>query len=359
MRTDIKVGITHGDINGIGYEVIFKALDDPRMLESFIPVIYGSSRIGAYHRKALEMPSLNLNSIKSAEEATTRKIHIINCIDDNVKVDIGKSTEAGGEAAFIALKLAVEDLKAGKIDVLVTAPINKKNIQSEAFHFPGHTEYLEQMLGGDSLMLMVGEKMKVGIVTGHQPLSTVSKSVTIEQIVTKLQVLNNSLKNDFTIRRPRIAILGLNPHAGDDGLLGTEEKEVIIPAIEQAKKEGIMAIGPFPADGLFGSGQASKFDAILAMYHDQGLVPFKALEFSQGVNYTAGLPFIRTSPDHGTAYEIAGTNVADESSFRAAIFLAIDVFNNRELNKEISANPLKSFDSMKFQDDSDRNRKIV
>lgn len=358
MRTDIKVGITHGDINGIGYEVIFKALEDPRMLESFIPVIYGSSRIGAFHRKALEMPTVNLNSIRSADEATTRKIHIVNCVDDNVKVEIGKSTEMAGEAAFAALKLAVEDLKAGKIDVLVTAPINKKNIQSADFQFPGHTEYLEMMLGGESLMLMVGDSLKVGIVTGHQPLSTVSKSITVEQILTKLQVLNKSLKNDFTIRRPRIAVLGLNPHAGDDGLLGNEEKEVIIPAIEQAKKEGIMAIGPFPADGLFGSGQATKFDAVLAMYHDQGLIPFKALEFSQGVNYTAGLPFIRTSPDHGTAYEIAGTNTADESSFRAAIFLAIDIFTNREMNKELSANPLKSFDSAKSQDD-DRYKKIV
>ncbi len=255
MRTDIKVGITHGDINGIGYEVIFKALDDPRMLESFIPIIYGSSRIGAFHRKALEMPAINLNSIRSADEATSRKIHIINCIDDEVKVDLGKSTEVAGAAAFVALKLAVEDLKAGKIDVLVTAPINKKNIQSADFQFPGHTEYLEMMLGGESLMLMVGEKLKVGVVTGHQPLSTVSKSVTVDEIVTKLQVLNSSLKNDFTIRRPRIAVLGLNPHAGDDGLLGSEEKDVIIPAIEQAKREGIMAIGPFPADAFLARGK--------------------------------------------------------------------------------------------------------
>ena len=358
MRTDIKVGITHGDINGIGYEVIFKALEDPRMLESFIPIIYGSSRIGAFHRKALEMPTLNLNSIKSADEATSRKIHIVNCVDDNAKVELGKSTEMAGEAAFAALKLAVADLKDGKIDVLVTAPINKKNIQSADFQFPGHTEYLEMELGGESLMLMVGDSLKVGIVTGHQPLSTVAKSVTVEQILTKLQVLNASLKNDFTIRKPRIAVLGLNPHAGDDGLLGNEEKDVIIPAIELAKREGIMALGPFAADGLFGSGQAAKFDAVLAMYHDQGLIPFKALEFSQGVNYTAGLPFIRTSPDHGTAYEIAGTNVADESSFRTAIFLAIDIFTNRETNKELSANPLKSFDSVKGHDD-DRYKKIV
>lgn len=359
MRTDIKVGITHGDINGIGYEVIFKALEDNRILESLIPIIYGSSRIGAFHRKTLEASTINLNSIRSAEEATSRKVHIINCIDDNVKVDIGKSTEEGGAAALAALKLAVEDLKNGKIDVLVTAPINKKNIQSPDFHFPGHTEYLEQMLGGESLMFLVGEKIRVGVVTGHQPLNSVAESITVEQIVKKLRVLNASLKNDFTIRKPRIAVLGLNPHAGDDGLLGTEEKEIIIPAIEQAKKEGIMALGPFAADGLFGSGQAQKFDAILAMYHDQGLIPFKTLEFSNGVNYTAGLPFIRTSPDHGTAYEIAGTNMADESSFRTALFLAVDIFNNRTQNKELSANPLKSFDSIKYQDDNDRHKKIV
>ncbi len=359
MRTDIKVGITHGDINGIGYEVIFKALEDSRMLESFIPVIYGSSRIGAFHRKTLEMPNISLNSIRSADEATSRKIHIINCVDDEVKVDIGKSTEAGGAAAFAALKLAVEDLKAGKIDVLVTAPINKKNIQSDDFHFPGHTEYLEQMLGGESLMFMVGEQIKVGIVTGHQPLNTVSKSVTVESIVSKLHVMSESLKNDFIIRRPRIAVLGLNPHAGDDGLLGNEEKEIIVPAIEQAKKDGIVAVGPFAADGFFGSGQVSKFDAVLAMYHDQGLIPFKALEFSKGVNYTAGLPFIRTSPDHGTAYEIAGTNQADENSFRTAIFLAIDVFNNRELNKELKLNPLKVSEADKRYDENDRRSRVV
>ena len=341
----IKVGITHGDINGIGYEVIFKTLADNRIFESFIPIIYGSSKVAAYHRKALNIPNFSLNSISDVNDVHSKRINIINCLDDNIRVELGKSTSIGGEAAFIALEKAVDDLKNGKIDVLITAPINKKNIQSESFSFPGHTEYLQQQAGkGEALMLMVSENMKVGVVAGHVALKDVPSKITKESILTKLRTLNETLVMDFSIRKPRIAVLGLNPHAGDEGVLGTEEQDIIIPALNKAKEEGIMALGPYPADGLFGSEQFRNFDAILAMYHDQGLAPFKALTFSKGVNYTAGLPFIRTSPDHGTAFDIAGQDKANHDSFRQAIYLAIDVCNNRKQNKELGKNPLKSHD---------------
>ncbi len=341
----IKVGITQGDINGIGYEVIFKALADPRMLEVCTPVIYGSSKVAAYHRKALNLPSISLNSIRSGEEAHSKRINIVNCLDDNIRVELGKPTETSGEAAYLALEKAVEDLKKGAVDVLVTAPINKKVIQSSKFEFPGHTEFLAKEFDGDPLMLLVSNKLRVGVVTGHIPLKDVSEAITKELILEKLRILNHSLKVDFIIRKPRIAVLGLNPHAGDTGLLGKEEIDVIIPALETARQEGIMAFGPYAADGLFGADQISSFDAILAMYHDQGLTPFKALAFSTGVNYTAGLSIIRTSPDHGTAYEITGLNEASEESFLAALYMAIDVFNNRKLHVEISKNPLKSVDT--------------
>ncbi|MBN2742543.1 4-hydroxythreonine-4-phosphate dehydrogenase [Breznakibacter xylanolyticus] len=339
----IIVGITHGDINGIGYEVILKALEDPRICEICTPVIYGSSKVAAYHRKAMELPPYQLNSIKGVEEAHSKRVNIINCVDDEIRVELGKPTPMSGKAAFDALKVAVEDLKAGKIHLLVTAPINKKAIQSDEFNFPGHTEYLETSVNnGKSLMLMVSNIMKVGVVTGHVPLKEVSERITVNAIMDKLRVLNKTLLTDFAIRRPRIAVLGLNPHAGDDGLLGMEEKEVIIPAIEKAKQEGIMAMGPYAADGLFGSGQLEKFDAILAMYHDQGLAPFKTIAFADGVNFTAGLPVVRTSPDHGTAYEIAGQNKADHQSFLSALYLGLDVVKNRRIHAEISKNPLKS-----------------
>ncbi|MCU4174582.1 4-hydroxythreonine-4-phosphate dehydrogenase PdxA [Carboxylicivirga sp. N1Y90] len=341
----IKVGITHGDINGIGYEVIFKTLSDSRIYDSFVPVIYGSSKVAAYHRKALNIPNFSLNSIRNVGEAHTKRINIINCLDDNVRVELGKSTSIGGEAAFLALEAAVKDLKEGLIDVLITAPINKKNIQSDSFSFPGHTEYLQEAAGdGEALMLMVSEDMKVGVVAGHVAMQDVPAMITEENILSKLRTLNKTLMMDFSIRKPRIAVLGLNPHAGDEGVLGSEEQEIIIPTLEKAKAEGIMALGPYPADGLFGSAQFKGFDAILAMYHDQGLAPFKALTFSKGVNYTAGLPFIRTSPDHGTAFEITGQDKASHESFRQAVYLAIDVCKNREQNKELMKNPLKSHD---------------
>lgn len=345
METDkIIIGITHGDINGIGYEVILKALAEPRMLDTFIPVIYGSSKVAAYHRKSLDIQGLNLNVVGSIEEINSKKVNILNCVDDEIKVELGTSTTEAGNAAFVALERATADLQRGAIHALVTAPINKKNIQSEAFHFPGHTEYLEKKFpsGMPALMMLVNDVMRVAVVTGHVPLKDVSMEITPELIVEKLVVLNNSLKKDFSIVRPRIAVLGLNPHAGDDGVLGSEEKATIVPALQQAEKQGIICVGPYPADGFFGSGNFNKFDAVLAMYHDQGLIPFKTVSMDTGVNFTAGLSIIRTSPAHGTAYDLAGKNLASEDSFREALFMAYDIYQSRTWNEEISANPLKA-----------------
>ena len=341
QRNIIKVGISHGDINGIGYEVIMKTLLDPRILEMCTPIIYGSPKVAAYHRKALNINNLSFNHIRSTQEASPRRAHIINCIDDNVRVELGKSTTIAGESSFMALDRATLDLEKGDIDVLVTAPINKDNIQSENFDFPGHTEFLAQSFNTKNYaMLMVSETMKVGVVTTHLPISKVAENLSKEAILAKIRIIAKSLQQDFSITRPRIAVFGLNPHSGDNGLLGNEEKEIILPAIIQAKKEGIIALGPYSADGFFGSDDYRKFDAILAMYHDQGLIPFKLASFERGVNYTAGLPVIRTSPAHGTAYSLAGEDKASPESFRQALFLAIDIFKNRKLYKEISKNPL-------------------
>ncbi len=341
----IKIGISQGDINGIGYEVIMKALSDARMLEMCTPIVYGSPKVAAYHRKALDMEHFNFNTIKDPSEADPRKANIINCIDDNVRVELGKISDVAGEASYMALDAAVQDLKAGLIDALVTAPISKDNIQSEKFNFPGHTEFLaEQFDSGNYVMLMVSEMMKIGVVTSHVPLSKVPSMITKDAIVKKLRSISISMERDFSIKKPRIAVLGLNPHAGDGGLLGNEEKNIIIPAIEKAKEEGILAIGPYPCDGFFGSGDYTKFDAILAMYHDQGLTPFKVISFERGVNFTAGLPVIRTSPAHGTAFDIAGEGKASAESFREALYLAIDVHKNRELYNEISKNPLRKYE---------------
>ena len=340
----IRVGITHGDINGIGYEVIIKTLAEPHMLEVCTPVIYGSPKVAAYHRKALNIEGVSFNHIRNIGEVHSKRINIINCIDDNIRVELGKSTREAGESSYNALEAACTDLEQGLIDVLVTAPINKDNIQSENFVFPGHTEFLAQRFKTNNyLMLMVSETMKMGVVTTHMPLSEVSKHITKDAVLSKLRILARTLQQDFAVSRPRIAVFGLNPHAGDNGLLGKEEIDVILPAILQAKKEGIIALGPFPADGFFGSEDYRKYDAILAMYHDQGMIPFKLTSFEHGVNYTAGLPVIRTSPAHGTAYEIAGEDKASPESFRQAMFLAIDVFKSRILYDEISKNPLKSY----------------
>jgi 4-hydroxythreonine-4-phosphate dehydrogenase len=341
----IIVGISHGDINGIGYEVIIKALMDSTINEICVPVVYGSPKVAAYHRKALNINNFSFNNIRSAEEANPKKANLINCLDDNIRVELGKSTPQGGEAALISLEKAVSDLVSGKIDVLVTAPIDKKNIQSEQFQFKGHTEYLKSRAGADDvLMFMISESLRIGVATGHMPLKDVPGMITADLILKKLRLMNQSLILDFGIRKPRIAVLGLNPHAGEDSLLGTEEAEVIAPAIQQALKEDMLIFGPFPADGFFGAGSFSKFDGILAMYHDQGLTPFKALSFDTGVNFTAGLSFIRTSPVHGTAFKIAGKGEASENSFRQSVYLACDIFRNRQMYAEITRNPLKHQD---------------
>ncbi len=339
----IKVGITHGDINGVGYEVILKTLADSRIAEMCIPVIYGSSKVAAYHRKVMELPAVNMNIISRAEEAGPNRVNIINCIEEDVKVELSHSTPIAGDAAFRSLEAAVADLKKGAIDVLVTAPINKHNIQNENFHFPGHTEYLEEACGDGqkSLMILESSIMKVALVTGHIPISQVASTLSVPLILSKLTIFNKSLKQDFGIVKPRIAVLALNPHAGEDGLLGTEEQTIIIPAIKEAGNNGIEAFGPYPADGFFGSNMMDMFDGILAMYHDQGLAPFKALSMEEGVNFTAGLPFVRTSPAHGTAYNIAGKNLASEESFRTALYESLDIYRNRKRYQEATARPLR------------------
>ena len=360
----IRVGITQGDINGIGYEVIIKTLMEPHLIDMCTPIIYGSPKVAAYHRKALNVDNLSFNHIRNANEAHSKRVNIINCIDDNVRVELGKSTREAGESSFNARDAACYDLEQGLIDVVVTAPINKDNIQSEHFNFPGHTEYLAQRFKTNNyVMLMVSETMKMGVVTTHMPLSEVSKNITKEAILSKLRIISQSLQQDFLITKPRIAVFGLNPHAGDNGLLGKEEIDIILPAILQAKKEGIIALGPYPADGFFGSEDYRKFDAILAMYHDQGLIPFKMASFEHGVNYTAGLPVIRTSPAHGTAYSIAGEDKASPESFRQAMYLAVDIFKNRLIHEEINKNPLKTYnvnpnqvdESVNFEEDDDQN----
>jgi 4-hydroxythreonine-4-phosphate dehydrogenase len=338
----IRLGITHGDINGIGYEVIIKALTDSRILEMCTPIVYGSPKVAAYYRKAIDSETFTFNNIITAKEANSKRVNIINCVNEEVRVELGKSTKQAGEAALAALEAAVRDLKAGHIDLVVTAPINKENIQSEKFSFPGHTEFFANAFGTKNyLMLMVSDILKIGVVTGHIPVNQIVASITKEKILSNLRVLHKTLLEDFSIHKPRIAVLGLNPHSGDRGLLGDEEERIIFPAIRQAFDEGIIALGPFAADGYFGSGEFKKFDATLAMYHDQGLIPFKSCAVESGVNFTAGLPIIRTSPGHGTAYGLAGTGTASEESFRNAMYLAIDIFENRKLYKELTHNPLQ------------------
>lgn len=327
----LVVGITQGDSNGIGYEVIIKALSDPRILDMLTPVVYGSSKIFSFYRKSIpEIEQMDTNAISSAAEAHAKRVNIVGCLPDNVYAEPGGATAESAKAAITALEWAVRDLKAGKIDVLVTGPINKKAIVAEGFGFPGHTEFLQEAFGvKDVTMLMISERLKVGVVTGHIPLKEVPASITEEKILSKLRLMKQSLEQDFGIDNPRIGVLSLNPHSGDSGLLGTEEQTIIIPAIKKAVEEGILAFGPFSPDGYFGMGHYEQFDATLAMYHDQGLAPFKAIAFEDGVNYTAGLPVVRTSPDHGTAFELAGRDEADPRSMRAAIFAAIDIWKHR------------------------------
>jgi 4-hydroxythreonine-4-phosphate dehydrogenase len=320
------IGISLGDFNGIGPEVIIKTLSDTRILNVCIPVVYGSYKILAKYKRISETEEVVFNSVKNIEGINPKKINLITCWEDDFEVSPGKVTDQAGKCALISLQKAVEDVIAGKTDAIVTAPINKHNIQSSEFNFPGHTEYLTAKAGlTDSLMLLVTESLRVGVVTGHIPLAEVKNQITKEKIAEKINLMYKSLKNDFGIQKPKIAVLGLNPHAGENGLLGKEELEIIIPLVEELKTKGMLVFGPFSADGFFGMHHYKKFDAVLAMYHDQGLIPFKALAFDSGVNFTAGLPFVRTSPDHGTAYDIAGKNIASESSFREALYLACDI----------------------------------
>lgn len=339
----LRVGITHGDINGIGYEVILKAFEDARLLELCHPVVYGSGKIASFYRKAMNLPAVNFQTIQTAGQAVEDRFYMINVVPEDTKVEPGQSTKTAGEAAFAALERAVADLSRGEIDVLVTAPINKHNIHSETFTFPGHTEYLESSLGdgAKALMILCNENMKVALATTHLPVSRVAQALSTELIVEKIKIFNASLRSDFRIHAPRIAVLALNPHAGDNSLIGSEEKEIIEPAIAAASAEGVLCFGPYGADGFFGSGAWSKFDGVLAMYHDQGLAPFKLLAMDSGVNFTAGLPFVRTSPDHGTAYDIAGRGEASASSLREAIYAAIDIYRHRRDFEHARVNPLR------------------
>ena len=327
----LVVGITQGDSNGIGYEVIIKSLADARILDSFTPVIYGSSKLMGFYRKTLHnIDQMDINVVSSAQEAVPRKINLVNCLPDNIYAEPGQATPEAAKAAIASLRSAVKDLKEGMVDVLVTAPINKRSMDESGFGFTGHTEYLQKEFNADEIaMIMVSDQLKVGVVTGHIPLREVVSHITVENILRKLRIMKASLERDFGIVDPKIAVLGLNPHCGDGGLLGDEEQNIILPAVQQAVKEGIQAFGPYSPDGYFGLGNYSRFDATLAMYHDQGLAPFKAIAFADGVNYTAGLPVVRTSPDHGTAYNVAGRDEADPRSMMQAIFTAIDIFRNR------------------------------
>jgi 4-hydroxythreonine-4-phosphate dehydrogenase len=353
---NVRIGFTHGDINGIGYEIIIKTLTDPRIFEMVTPIVFGNSKVASYHKKTLDVKDFNFNLIKRVDLANPKRPNIINIDEREVKIDLGISTKIAGEMAYLSLKAAMEAIDKFDIDAIVTAPINKNNIQSNYFQFNGHTEFFASHYGvKDYLMLMVSGNLRIGVITGHIPISNVSNAINEQLILRKIRILESSLKRDFAIQRPKIAILGLNPHASDNGLIGTEEEKIIIPAIQQAFEEGILAYGPYPADGFFGSSNYRKFDGILAMYHDQGMIPFKSIAFESGVNYTAGLPIVRTSPAHGTAYDIAGKDKADSTSMQAAVYLACDIFKNRKQFDELLANPLQPFDDIDQDDESIEN----
>lgn len=350
----IKVAITHGDVNGVGYEVILKTFSDPTMLELCTPIVYGSPKVMAYHRKALDLPTM-FSIVGSAAEASDGHLNVVNCCDDEVKVELGKPSEHAGKSALQALECAMNDFGKGVYDVLVTAPIDKKTIQSDTFHFNGHTEYIEERVGGGkkALMILAKDDLRVALATGHHSIAEVAPMLTKDMLIEKITLFRDSLCSDFCISAPRIAVLALNPHAGDDGLLGHEEQDIIAPAIVEARAANILCYGPFSADGFFGAGSYGHFDGVLAMYHDQGLVPFKLLAMDEGVNCTAGLPLVRTSPDHGTAFDIAGKNIASEQSFRSAVYMAIDIYRHRQGEKACHRNPLRKqfFDR---RDDSER-----
>lgn len=338
----IKIGISTGDLNGIGAEIIIKTLSNPMVQKYCIPVIYGSSKVMAYYKNISKDHNFSFINIKNAENSNPNKINVVNCVQENLNIDIGKPTKESGSFAKMALDGMVEDAKRGLIDAMVTAPINKYAMKLADFKYPGHTEYFADAFGvSNHLMFMVSDSLKVSVVSGHIPIKEVAAQVTKENILKKLEVMEKSLIMDFGYEKPKIGVLGLNPHAGDGGYIGKEDEEVVKPAVLEAKKNGMLVFGPYGACGYFGSSNYAKVDGILAMYHDQGLTPFKALSFGEGVNFTAGLPIVRTSPDHGTAYDLAGKNIADPSSFRKAIFQAIDICRNRKGYKDMSKNQLK------------------
>ena len=337
---NIIVGISIGDLNGIGSEVVMKTFEDIRMLEMCTPVIFANVKILSFINKTLNLKVV-FHGIDKLDQMVSGKLNVLNVWKEGIDLNFGTNDETVGKYAIKSFVEATKALKDGLIDVLVTAPINKYNIQSEEFKFPGHTDYLDQELEGNALMLMVQDNLRVGLLTDHIPVNEVAKHLTEELIIKKIKTIKNTLIQDFTIIKPKIAVLGLNPHAGDNGVIGKEEEEVLKPAIKKLFDSGTLVFGPFAADGFFGSNQYEKYDAVIATYHDQGLIPFKTLSFGKGVNYTAGLDKIRTSPDHGTAYDIAGKNIADYNSFKEAVYLAIDVFNARSEYKELSHNPMK------------------
>lgn len=336
------IGLSCGDVNGIGLEIIIKTVADSRLLEICTPVIFANNKVLNFYRKAIPDINFNFSSAKDISRINHKQVNMFNCWEEEVAITPGILNEIGGKYAVISLVTAAQALKDGKIDGLVTAPINKKNTQSEEFNFTGHTPYLKNLFGAnDVLMFMVAENMRVGLVTEHVPVKDIDKSITRENILGKLMLMNNSLKKDFGIDKPKIAVLGLNPHAGDDGLIGVEDEEIIRPAIKDAKQKDIFCFGPYPADAFFARGHHEKFDGVLAMYHDQGLIPFKSLSIGEGVNYTAGMEGVRTSPDHGVAFDIAGKNKADEASFREAIFKCVDIINSRRDFAANRKNPMK------------------
>lgn len=337
---NVIVGISIGDLNGIGSEVILKTFEDTRMMEMCTPVIFGNVKVLSFVKKTFDL-TCNLHGIDSLDQLVIGKINVLNVWRESVNIEFGKNDETVGAYAIKSFTEAVAALKERKIDVLVTAPINKYNIQSEDFKFPGHTDYLDKELEGDALMLMVQDTLRVGLLTDHIPVNEISAHLTEALIRKKLTTVNNSLKQDFGINKPKIAVLGVNPHSGDNGVIGKEDDAVVKPALKKLFEEGVLVFGPYSADSFFGSGQYEKYDAVIAAYHDQGLIPFKTLAFGGGVNYTAGLEAVRTSPDHGTAYDIAGKGLADFNSFKEAVYMALDIFNAREQYAEITKNPLK------------------
>ena len=351
MDRKIRVGITHGDINGISYEVILKTLSDDKLTELCTPVLFGSGKVAGYYRKMLGLDEIRFNNISDASNAKDGCVNLLNITTQELKIEPGVATIESGKAAIMALDKGVEAILKGDIDVLVTAPINKAAMQMAGFEFPGHTEYLDAKAGErfHSTMTFVDDKLRVALLTNHIPISQVPAQTKEEKIVEKLLEMDKWLKRDFGCSKPLIAVLALNPHSSDDGLIGSEEKEQIMPALEKANKEGVMAFGPYPADGFFGSDNWTKFDAVLSMYHDQGLVGFKSLSGSEGVNVTCGLPFVRTSPDHGTGYDIAGKGIADPTSLRHAIFTAIDIFRTRLSFDEARENPLQEQSNEKHE----------